>query len=139
MGVIMNEKIIDIWEHDIIISEQTDENATQSDAFLDYDLIYDTCYNAYYDALTDYFSNNPINYNVSYNATLSDAPLEYATNTDARLYTVEVADAPTSSVQATEAYILDIRNIILFACIVWIVVIFYSKIKNLMINYTTKD
>lgn len=135
----MNDKeVINIWEFDSQPVEQIEQGATQTDAVLDYDLIYEKCYDAFSDALNDYFSAHPITFNTSYVAT-PDTPLEYASGTDARYFTVEVAAAPTSSAQATEGYILDIRNIIVFACIVWLVVIFYSKLKNLVINYTTKD
>lgn len=135
----MNDKeVINIWKFDSESVEQTESGATETDAVLDYDLIYEKCYDAFSDALNDYFTAHPITFNTSYVAT-PDEPMQYASSTDARLYTVEVADAPTSSAQATESYILDIRNIIVFACIVWLVVIFYSKLKNLVINYTTKD
>lgn len=135
----MNDKeVITIREFDSQPIEQIESSSTETDAVLDYDLIYEKCYDAFSDALNDYFSSHPITFNTSYVAS-PDEPLEYASGSDARLFTVEVADAPTSSAQATEAYILDIRNIIVFACIIWLVVIFYSKLKNLVINYTTKD
>lgn len=119
-----------------------DEQSTPSDA-ISLDDIYDTCYDAYYDALEDFYNEHQLNFNNNtynnYNTATPSEPLEYATSTDARLYTVEVASAPTSSVQATEAYLLDTRNILIIFALTWLVVTLYSKVKNLMINYMTKN
>ena len=125
-----------------IIINPDEASSTDADQVIDYDLIYEKTYDAYYNAMEDYFNDHQNLFNNNYNSYTSASPsepLEYASSTDAKLYTVEVASAATSSQQATEAYILDTRNIlIIFAC-VWLAVTLYSKIKNLMINYMTKN
>lgn len=98
---------------------------------------------AFYNAIDKYFTEHPIstgtvdiNYDV---ATYNDA-LEFSTSTDAKLYTVGVVgSAPTSSAQQTTTYLLDTRNILLIFALSWLCITLYSKIKNLIINYTTKD
>lgn len=126
-----------------IIVNPDEASSTDADQVIDYDLIYEKTYDAYYNAMEDYYNDHQNlfnnNYYNSYTSASPSEPLEYASSTDAKLYTVEVASAATSSQQATEAYILDTRNIlIIFAC-VWLAVTLYSKIKNLMINYMTKN
>lgn len=98
---------------------------------------------AFYNALDKYFTEHPIttgvNY-IDYGLATSDDALEFASSTDSKLYTVEVVgSAPTSSAQQTTSYILDTRNILLIFALCWVCVTLYSKIKNLVINYTTKD
>ena len=127
----------------MIYFDSSSVSGSPSDASIDYDLIYNTCYAAFYDAMEDFSNEHSIDFNNSSNNSYNFAspcePLEYSSTTDAKLYTVEVASAATSSQQATEAYILDTRNIlIIFAC-VWLCVTLYSKIKNLILNYTTKN
>ena len=130
--------IIKDSEQPFVIGEQ----ATSSDA-ISLEDFYDTCYDAYYNAMEDFYNEHQLDFNNSfvstyYSATPSE-PLEYATSTDSMLYTVEVASAPTSSAQATEAYLLDTRNILIIFALTWLVVTLYSKIKNLMVNYMTKN
>ena len=119
-----------------------DEQASPSDA-ISLEDIYQVSYDAYYDAMEDYYNEHQSNFNNNYYNTYNSAtpsePLEYASSTDAKLYTVEVASAPTSSAQATEAYLLDTRNILLIFALTWLCVTLYSKIKNLMVNYITKN
>ena len=122
------------------INSGSPTDATES---IDYDLIYKNCYNAFYDAMEAYFNAHQLHtdnntYN-TYNTATPCEPLEYSSATDARLYTVEVASAVTSSPQATEAYTLDTRNILLIFALTWLCVTLYSKIKNLILNYTTKN
>ena len=117
-----------------ILSNGDSSEATPNDSSLDYDTLYDTIYYATYNALDDYYKFNDVSKDISI-ASGSDA-LQYATSTDARLYTVSVASAPTSSAQATEAYLLDTRNILIIFALAWFSITLYSKIKNLIINYT---
>ena len=117
-----------------ILSNGDSSEATPNDSSLDYDTLYDTIYYATYNALDDYCKFNDVSKDISI-ASGSDA-LQYATSTDARLYTVSVASAPTSSAQATEAYLLDTRNILIIFALAWFSITLYSKIKNLIINYT---
>ena len=97
----------------------------------------------FYNALDKYFTDNPIVYNVAYHdnglASITDA-LQYASSTDAKLYTVSVAgDGATSSPQQATAYLLELRNLFLIFVFTWLAITVYSKIKNLIINYTTKN
>lgn len=135
------------------------QQGTPSDATeIDYDLLYDTYYNAFYDALNDYYNESEVSVNGNNNIdtssvdfrsstsqieidsnTSSDALLEFSSSTDATMYTVGVASPPTSSGQATQMYLLEIRNILLIFVLTWVSVTLYSKIKNLMINYMTKN
>lgn len=146
-----NIKINKLYSFDIEQSTPSDSNE------IDYDLLYDTYYNAFYDALNDYYesevningdnyiNNSSVNFRSSSSQaeieinSSSDALLEFSSSTDATMYTVGVASPPTSSGQATQMYLLEIRNILLIFVLTWVSVTLYSKIKNLMINYMTKN
>lgn len=113
------------------------ESSTSSDSL---DLIYDACYNGVYNALNDYntFGTRSVRSSEVVNASDNDA-VEFATTTDSTLYTVTAVNAPTSSAQQAVTYLLEIRNILLIFVLLWLSITLYSKIKNLMINYSTKN
>lgn len=61
--------------------------------------------------------------------------VDFATGSDARLYTVSTSDAPTSSAQQTTAYLLDLRNICLIFLLSYFVITAYTKLKNTLTKY----
>lgn len=135
----MYEKDIAMFKLYYFDSEQID-TSTLGDA--DYETFKEDMEQCFYNALDKYYTDNSIIYNnvVTSNLASENDALEYASSTDSKLYTVQVAgDGATSSPQQATAYLLEIRNLILILIFVWLVVTIYSKIKNLIINYTTKN
>lgn len=61
--------------------------------------------------------------------------VQFASSTDARLYTTKLADAPASSAQQQVAYLLDIRNILLIFLLSYFVINAYTKLKNTLSKY----
>lgn len=61
--------------------------------------------------------------------------VEFASDTDATLYTVSTTAPPSSSAEQSTIYLLEIRNLLLIFLLGYFVLIFYSKIKNLFINF----
>ena len=59
-----------------------------------------------------------------------DDYVEFASGTDAKLYTVETAVAPTTSAQQTTAILLDIRNLVLLFFLTYVTLTFYRMLKT---------
>lgn len=124
------------------INNNSDNTSTLTDAEEEQKQLEESIYNA----IDKYYTDNPRDYTISVDSsryvidsTENDA-LEFASSTDSTLYTVTVAGGgATSSPQQATALLLEIRNLILIFMFAWICITLYSKIKNLMINYTTKD
>lgn len=117
------------------------DTSTLGDA--DYGTFKEDMEQCFYNALDKYFSDNPIiinNNNIDSSLASSNDALEFATSTDSKLYTVQVAgNGATSSPQQATAYILEIRNLLIIFMFCWLAITIYSKVKNLIINYTTKN
>lgn len=69
------------------------------------------------------------------NSVYYDDVIEFSTGTDATMYTVWTETPPTSSAAQSTVYLLEIRNILLIFLLGYFCLIFYSKIKNLFINF----
>lgn len=66
----------------------------------------------------------------------SDADVvEYGEETDTTCYVSQPSAAPTSSGQQSAIWLLEIRNILLIFVLGYFCLIFYSKLKNLFINF----
>ena len=65
--------------------------------------------------------------------------VDFATSTDAKLYTVTTAAAPVSSAQQSVAYLLDIRNILLIFLFAYFLINVYSKLKYTLSKYYSED
>lgn len=117
------------------------DTATIGDA--NYDDFKEDIEQCFYNAIDRYFSDHPIivpDNNFNYDLGSANDALQYASSTDAKLYTVTVAgDGATSSPQQATAYLLELRNLFLIFVLCWFAITCYSKIKNLIINYTTKN
>lgn len=61
--------------------------------------------------------------------------VQFASSTDARLYTSQFVDAPASSAQQQVAYLLDTRNILLIFLLSYFVINAYTKLKNTLSKY----
>lgn len=59
-----------------------------------------------------------------------DDSVEFASGTDAKLYTVETTVAPSTSAQQTTAILLDIRNLVLLFFLTYVTFTFYRMIKT---------
>lgn len=69
-------------------------------------------------------------------ASPSDADVvEYSEDTDITCYVSTPDAAPTSSGQQSAIWLLEIRNILLIFVLGYFCLIFYSKLKNLFINF----
>ena len=67
-------------------------------------------------------------------ASPSDA-VTYDEDTDITTYVSTPTAAPTSSAQQSAVWLLEIRNILLIFVLGYFCLIFYSKIKNLFLNF----
>ena len=77
-------------------------------------------------------------------ATSSDADevfqVEYSSETDASLYTVQVVnDTPLTTAEQSAVYLLEIRNLILIFVLCYVVLNLYSKLKNTFVNFFGKE
>lgn len=77
-------------------------------------------------------------------ATSSDADqvykVEYSSETDANLYTVQVVNGePLTTAEQSAVYLLEIRNLILIFVLCYVVLNLYSKIKNTFVNFFGKE
>lgn len=61
--------------------------------------------------------------------------VQFASSTDARLYTATTVAAPASSAQQLVAYLLDVRNILLIFLLSYFVINIYTKLKNTLSKY----
>lgn len=117
------------------ISDSESDISSSGDSLdsIDYEELGDIIYQNTYNAMRDYYEDHP---QTSVTSEFIDSPaIEWATDTDSRLYTGSLTVAPTSSAQQSAAYLLDIRNVLLIFLLGWFVLTVYSKIKNLFINY----
>lgn len=134
--------------YDITIKENEDNSdtdvSTSTDAYIDYDKLGDVIYSNTYNALIDYEKENTKNTentkNYIYSSKVSqdislDAPLVFASSTDANLYTVQTVDAPETLAEQVGAYTLDIRNILLLFLLIYLIITLYSKLKNTLIKF----
>lgn len=92
------------------------------------------------------FKNNQSDTSIVEQSSLSDATYDemnetvfFDDETDKNMYTVGTTAAPTSSAQQSTIILLEIRNILLIFMLLYFSILCYSKIKNLLLNYTTKD
>lgn len=67
-------------------------------------------------------------------ASPSDA-VTYDEDTDTTTYVSMPTAAPTSSAQQSAVWLLEIRNILLIFVLGYFCLIFYSKIKNVFLNF----
>lgn len=66
--------------------------------------------------------------------------VDYSDSTDSHLYTVTVQnDQPLTVAEQSTVYLLEIRNILLIFLLSWLLLSFYSKIKNTFVNYFGKE
>lgn len=131
----MYENVILFDENIELGSEFDNENdtASENDASIDYDELGSIIYENTYNAMRDYYDDYP---QTIVTSEFVDSPaVEWASDTDSRLYTGSLTVAPTSSAQQSAAYLLDIRNVLLIFLLGWFILTVYSKIKNLFINY----
>lgn len=136
-----------MYEENVLFdyNSNSEDTATDTDAvFIDYEVLGDTIYVNTHDALADYYNEHPeflrSNSLLSENENVGTSDtLEFSTSTDSKLYTVETVGAPSSVAQQELAYLLDIRNILLLFLLIYFVITMYSKLKNTLISYTTKE
>lgn len=117
------------------------ENATSTDAEpYNIEIDYKEIEDCYYRALKRVQLENDLKNSLSSSKSVSDSDVvSFASSTDSTLYTVSVDAAPTSSAQQNTALLLECRNVLLIFLLSWFAITIYSKLKNLMINYTTKE
>lgn len=109
--------------------------STPTDAIeVDYSEIGVQVYVNTYNALKDYYSDYPQSNNIEVDY-VDSLPVEFTTETDAKLYTGATVASPTSNGQQQTAYLLDVRNILLIFLLGYFVMHFYSRLKHLIINY----
>lgn len=107
---------------------------TATDA-VNFEIDYEEIENAFYNALVEYNENN-----IESIPTIDTDTVEFASGTDARLFTVKVAAEPTSSAQQATAYLADIRNCVFLFLSIYFILTVYSKLKNMVKNfYSTRD
>lgn len=70
------------------------------------------------------------------NATGEEGVVEFASSTDATLYTVATQGAVSSADAQSVAIMLEIRNIILLFMLVWLVIFLVKMIKNTAMKFT---
>ena len=106
-------------------SESTPTDATEND--------YESVYEAVYNALLDY--NTDSSSNTRSVATQSDSDMiEFATSTDATMYTVS-AD-PLTCGQQSAMYLLEIRNLLLIFILGYFVLNLFYRFKNTVFSFT---
>ena len=69
-------------------------------------------------------------------ATGEEGVVEFASGTDATLYTVATQGAVSSANAQSVAIMLEIRNIILIFMLVWLVIFLVKMIKNTAMKFT---
>lgn len=79
-----------------------------------------------YATITDSIEESNNNYN-------SDC-VEFATDTDSKLYTATAVDLGSADQQQV-AYLLDIRNCFIIFCLFWIILYFIKMIKTVFIKF----
>ena len=84
------------------------------------------------DSFVDYASlSDAVNVN-------NDPALEFATDTDARLYTASVSVPPSTASGQTAAYMLDVRNILFIFLLLWFSVYMIKMLKDTVIKVSNK-
>ncbi len=68
----------------------------------------------------------------------NDPALEFATDTDARLYTASVSVPPSTASGQTAAYLLDVRNILFIFLLLWFSVYMIKMLKDTVIKVSNK-
>lgn len=86
-------------------------------------------------SLGDDLSEEQTTENFIDNSVYYDNVIEFSTDTDATMYTVWTETPPASSAAQSTVYLLEIRNILLIFLLGYFCLVFYSKIKNLFINF----
>ena len=114
--------------------------ATDTDANeIDYDKLEDSFYNAldkyYKDNKNESINVSAAKVNNSQNAFDLSGTVDFASSTDAKLYTCQYVDSPSSVAEQELGYLLDIRNILLIFLFVYFIISIYGKLKSTLINY----
>lgn len=136
-----------MYEENILFDEYPDVEgvATDTDASsVDYEILGDTIYVNTYNAMSDYYSEHPeLLLSSGLLSTSSDdvasSVVEFSSDTDATLYTVETVGSPTSVAEQEVAILLDCRNILLIFLFVYFIVSMYGKLKSTLMNYYERD
>lgn len=136
-----------MYEENILFDYNSDDEgfATDTDASsVDYEILGDTIYVNTYNAMSDYYSEHPELLRSSGLLSTSasadtSSVVEFSSDTDATLYTVETVGSPTSVAEQEVAILLDCRNILLIFLFVYFIVTMYGKLKSTLINYYERD
>lgn len=136
-----------MYEENILFDEYSDVEGTATDtdaSSVDYEILGDTIYVNTYNAMSDYYSEHPELLrssgllSTSSNVDTSSV-VEFSSDTDATLYTVETVEQPSSVAEQETAILLECRNILLIFLFVYFIVTMYGKLKSTLINYYERD
>lgn len=138
----MNEKIILYYkpykasatDSDSVSKDNKEEVTTEKTIDIDYKQIEDAYYNALKRVETEKANREALEKAMTEEVEETDL-VQFASSTDARLYTATTVAAPASSAQQQVAYLLDIRNILLIFLLSYFVINVYTKLKNTLSKY----